>query len=97
ELDRRIRVGWQAEQSESAPAPISDLPDYGWVRFRKADAAEPHTWQPPNVKALQTVVGSARGVPAASDPAGAFAIFSRNVDSGEAVTLRDLLEIRPAG
>ena len=54
-------------------------------------------WQPPTVKALQTVVGSARGVAASSDPAAAFAIFSRNIDAGEAVTLRDLLEVRPAG
>ena len=95
ELDRRVRVSWQAPEADVPVA--KDLPDFGWVRFRKADMAEPHMWQPPNVKALQTVVGSARGVATASDPAGAFAIFSRNVDTGEAVTLRDLLEIRPSG
>jgi len=94
EIDRRVRVSWQERQEESAN---SDLPDFGWVRFRKADVSEPHQWQPPNVKALQTVVGSARGVPAASDPASAFAIFSRNIATGEAAVLRDLLEIRPAG
>ncbi|MBB5064325.1 glutamate synthase-related protein [Granulicella mallensis] len=94
ELDRRLRLGWQPP-SEAAAS--TDLPDFGWVRFRKADSAEPHMWQPPNVKALQTVVGSARGTAASTDPASAFAIFSRNVDSVEAVTLRDLLEIRPAG
>ena len=93
ELDRRLRLSWGPE---SATAP-SDLPDFGWVRFRKTDLAEPHMWQPPTVKALQTVVGSARGVAAAADPTGAFAVFSRNVDAGEAVTLRDLLEVRPAG
>jgi glutamate synthase (ferredoxin) len=95
ELDRRLRLTWQPQTeggSESA-----DLPDYGWVRFRKADSAEPHMWQPPTVKALQTVVGSARGIAASSDPAAAFAIFSRHIDAGEAVTLRDLLEVRPAG
>ncbi len=46
-------------------APIAtatkDLPDYGWVRFRKADKAEPHSWQPSTVRLLQTVVGTARG------------------------------------
>jgi len=93
ELDRRLRASWIPGE----PVAPADLPDFGWVRFRKADVAEPHMWQPPNVKALQTVVGSARGVPAATDQAGAFAIFSRNVDSSEAATLRDLLEIRPAG
>ena len=105
ELDRRLRLSWVASRlsddetvaKTGQPAGAADLPDFGWVRFRKADAAEPHMWQPPNVKALQTVVGSARGVAAATDQAGAFAIFSRNVDSSEAATLRDLLEIRPAG
>jgi glutamate synthase (NADPH/NADH) large chain len=96
ELDRRLRLSWIGESAEPA-AKAADLPDYGWVRFRKADAAEPHQWQPPNVKALQTVVGSARGVPAASDAAQAFQIFSRGVGAGEPRSLRDLLEIRPAG
>ena len=59
ELDRRLRESWQAAGEASTAA--ADLPDFGWVRFRKADVAEPHMWQPPNVKALQTVVGSARG------------------------------------
>ncbi len=98
EVDRRLRLSWIGDSAaqESVPAK-SELPDYGWVRFRKADTAEPHQWQPPNVKALQTVVGSARGVPPASDPAHAFQIFSRNVDTAEAKSLRDLLDVRPAG
>jgi glutamate synthase (NADPH/NADH) large chain len=94
ELDRRLRLTWQAEEN-SAAAP--DLPDFGWVRFRKSDTAEPHMWQPPTVKALQTVVGSARGAVASADSTAAFAIFSRHMDAGEATTLRDLLEIRAAG
>jgi glutamate synthase (NADPH/NADH) large chain len=94
ELDRRLRQSWQAEEAAKAAA---DLPDYGWVKFRKAETAEPHQWQPPNVKALQTVVGSARGATQASDAGAAFQIFSRNVDTGEVAVLRDLLEIRPAG
>ncbi len=99
EVDRRLRATWLAEVPVE-PAPVmkaAELPDFGWVRFRKADAAEPHIWQPPTVKALQTVVGSTRaGVPSADQPA-AFAIFSEGVDGREAATLRDLLEIRPAG
>jgi glutamate synthase (NADPH/NADH) large chain len=94
ELDRRLRLLWSAEGEAAAKA--ADLPDYGWVRFRKAELAEPHQWQPQNVKALQTVVGSARGVAAASDAALAFQTFSRNVNTGEPASLRDLLEIRPA-
>jgi glutamate synthase (ferredoxin) len=94
ELDRRLRLTWLAEESATA---VADLPDFGWVKFRKSDVAEPHKWQPSTVKSLQTVVGSTRAGVASADPAGAFQIFSRGVDVGEAVTLRDLLEIRPAG
>jgi glutamate synthase (NADPH/NADH) large chain len=93
ELDRRLRLTWQPDEAAAA----ADLPDFGWVRFRKSDLAEPHLWQPQTVKSLQTVVGSARGVPQAADPASAFQIFSRNMDATETVTLRDLLEVRPAG
>jgi glutamate synthase (ferredoxin) len=95
ELDRRLRESWKAPQLDTPAA--SDLPDFGWVRFRKSDTSEPHKWQPLNVKALQTVMGSTRaGVPA-EDPASAFQIFSRGVDANEPATLRDLLEVRPAG
>jgi glutamate synthase (ferredoxin) len=112
ELDRRLRLTWQNPTHDDktvmngAPTGPSgaavDLPDFGWVKYRKAELAEPHMWQPPTVKALQTVVGSVRGAaasagPVALDASAAFAIFSRNVDAGEPVTLRDLLEVRPAG
>jgi glutamate synthase (NADPH/NADH) large chain len=102
ELDRRLRLTWieptyDGEAVTNGAPKTMDLPDFGWVRFRKAENAEPHLWQPSTVKSLQTVVGSARGVAPSADPAGAFAIFSRNMDAGEAVTLRDLMEVRPAG
>jgi glutamate synthase (NADPH/NADH) large chain len=93
EVERQLRQTWQPE----AAAASADLPDYGWVRFRKADVAEPHAWQPPTVKALQSVVGSARNVPQPTDPAGAFAIFTRDVIARDPSVLRDLLEIRPPG
>jgi glutamate synthase (ferredoxin) len=102
ELDRRLRLTWVSPTHDGetvtngAPKPV-ELPDFGWVKFRKADVAEPHLWQPQNVRALQTVVGSTRAGGLQSDPAGAFAIFSRGMDAGEAVTLRDLMEVRPAG
>jgi len=94
ELDRHLRETWLAEATAT---PSSDLPDYGWVRFRKTERAEPHAWQPATVKALQSVVGSARGVPLSVDPAAAFAIYSRDVIARDPAVLRDLLEIRPAG
>jgi glutamate synthase (ferredoxin) len=95
ELERQLRQTWAPSDAE---APVSaELPDYGWVRFRKADVSEPHAWQPPTVKALQSVVGSARNVPQPADPAGAFAIYTRDVIARDPAVLRDLLEIRAAG
>ncbi|GGG90773.1 glutamate synthase large subunit [Silvibacterium dinghuense] len=109
ELEAQIRQAWQQSQpanpAESgdggAPVPTltatKDLPDYGWVRFRKAEVAEPHSWQPTTVKALQTVVGSARGVAAVAEPAVAWQAFSTQAVDPQPANLRDLLEIRPAG
>src|SRR5580698_10272101 len=92
ELERQLRQTWAGDAAAS-----NELPDYGWVRFRKADVSEPHAWQPPTVKALQSVVGSARNVPQPADPEGAFAIYTRDVIARDPAVLRDLLEIRPAG
>ncbi|HEV2462972.1 MAG TPA: glutamate synthase large subunit [Acidobacteriaceae bacterium] len=104
ELDSQLRQTWtptETDDSGDAPAPVTtaakDLPDYGWVRFRKAEKAEPHAWQPPTVKALQTVVGTARGAVALSEPGSAWATFSTQAVEKNPTTLRDLLEIRPAG
>jgi glutamate synthase (NADPH/NADH) large chain len=95
ELERQLRQTWALNDTNaSAPA---ELPDYGWVRFRKADVSEPHAWQPPTVKALQSVVGSARNVPEPVDAASAFALYTRDVIARDPAVLRDLLEIRPAG
>ncbi len=90
ELERHLRETWQAEAA-------TDLPDYGWVRFRKSDTAEPHAWQPPTVKLLQTFTGSARNAGAATDRSEAFQAYTQGVLSRDAVVLRDLLEIHPAG
>jgi glutamate synthase (ferredoxin) len=90
EIEKNLRRTWLGEAA-------AELPDYGWVKFRKADLAEPHRWQPSTVKLLQSVVGSARNVPQPTDPAGAFTIFTQAVPSSEPAVLRDLLEIRPAG
>ena len=108
ELDVHIRQAWQSSLGSANDSPegdsstptatvTKDLPDYGWVRFRKADKAEPHSWQPTTVKALQTVVGTARGVAAVAEPAVAWAAFSTQAVEKQPAVLRDLLEIRPAG
>ncbi len=84
-------------QQPLAPAQLRVLPDYGWVRFRKDDHAEPHSWQPQTVKALQIVTGTARGaVASAADPAQAWTNFGVLAAENKPTVLRDLLEIRPA-
>jgi glutamate synthase (NADPH/NADH) large chain len=93
ELEQHLRETWLKDEAAAS----TDLPDHGWVRFRKADGAEPHAWQPATVKALQTVVGSARGVTQAVDPTAQFQIFTKDVIARDPSVLRDLLEIRPAG
>ncbi len=86
--------------SVAAPvsAPVKDLPDFGWIRFRKADRAEPHSWQPSTVRLLQTVAGStSRAVVPAPEPGAAWAAFSAQAAEKEPANLRDLLGFRPAG
>ncbi len=92
ELDRQLRLGWMDVEASAA-----ELPDYGWVRFRKSDTSEPHAWQPGNVKALQTAVGSTKAQVVPTDPAAAFAIFTQDLVAREPAVLRDLLAIKPAG
>ena len=91
----------------SSPAAGTDLPDYGWVRFRKAEGAEPHTWQPQTVRMLQTAVGSTKAQLSAAAtatvtlpaiiPGQAWAAFSSQAVEKEPATLRDMLDFRPAG
>jgi glutamate synthase domain-containing protein 2/glutamate synthase domain-containing protein 1/glutamate synthase domain-containing protein 3 len=103
EIEAYVRTLWLGpmtpeEPGESEGALVSltqvrELPDYGFVRFRKADEAESHGWQPQTVRALQSVVGSTKQG-AALTP---FASFTSQVTEAEPSNLRDLLEIRPAG
>ena len=95
DIDRQLRLGWDSVSVVAAPA--AELPDYGWVRFRKAEGAEPHAWQPPTVKALQNVLGSTRSGVAPADPAAAFAIYTQDLIAREPAVLRDLLGIKAAG
>ncbi len=84
-------------QQPVTPREARTLPDYGWVRFRKDDRAEPHGWQPQTVKALQVVTGTARGAAAAGlSPIQAWNAFGTLAIENKPTVLRDLLEIRPA-
>ncbi len=94
-IEHGVRESWGSPKLDAKGQ--ADLPDYGWVKFRRAEVAEPHAWAPGTVKLLQSVVGSARNVALPVDAGEAFRVFSSDVASKEAANLRDLLEIRPAG
>jgi glutamate synthase (NADPH/NADH) large chain len=94
DIEAAIRMAWTPEPNGG------DLPDYGWVRFRRADRSEPHTWQPQRTRDLQVAVGAARPntqAAAALAPADAWSAYARAVDEREPAVLRDLLQIKAAG
>jgi len=106
QIDAQLRALWNTGLTPEEPAEgesgavvsatqVRDLPDYGFVRFRKADEAESHGWQPQIVRALQTVVGSTKQ--GAAVPLAPFAGFAAQTVEAAPAHLRDLLEIRPAG
>jgi glutamate synthase (ferredoxin) len=73
-----------------------DLPDYGWVRFRKAERSEPHGWQPQTVRLLQTITGATKVATVAADQPAAWQAFTTQATEKEPAVLRDLLDIRAA-
>jgi glutamate synthase (NADPH/NADH) large chain len=77
-------------------AATKELPDYGWIRFRKADKSEPHGWQPQTVRLLQTITGATRSATAVADSAQAWGAFTSQAREKEPAVLRDLLEVRAA-
>ena len=105
EIENYVRKLWNTERVEEkteeqgpvefADKPLRELPDYGFVRFRKAEEAESHLWQPQTVRTLQAVVGSTKqGAALALAP---FATFASQAIEATPTNLRDLMEIRPAG
>ncbi len=93
DIEAAIRSSWTAELEGT------ELPDYGWVRFRRAERSEPHTWQPQRTRDLQVAVGAARAATQAATtvaPADAWSAYSRAVDEREPAVLRDLLHIGTA-
>jgi glutamate synthase (NADPH/NADH) large chain len=109
EIERAVRHTWRSQVPAAdsqdtgengnalvaAITPVKDLPDYGFIRFRKADEAESHAWQPTTVRALQSVMGSTKqGAALALAP---WSTFTAQASEPHPAHLRDLLEIRPAG
>jgi glutamate synthase domain-containing protein 2/glutamate synthase domain-containing protein 1/glutamate synthase domain-containing protein 3 len=100
EIEARVRRSWletchPEPPAAGTPAAAADLPDYGWVRFRKADTAEPHAWQPQRVKVVQSSVGSVRGAVAVAEPQ-TLNVLTAATETAPQV-LRDMLNIRAAG
>ena len=95
EVEATVRASWAAEPG------AEELPDYGWVRFRRDDGAEIHQWEPKRTKHLQLAVGAAKGsVQATATGTSNHEAWTAYKGPGEdraPVMLRDLLEFRPAG
>src|SRR5271157_101109 len=95
QIEATLRSGW-AEEPDNA-----ELPDYGWVRFRRDDRAELHMWEPQRTRHLQLAVGAARSSQQAAAtaiaPEEAWDAFSRASDEREPAVLRDLLHLSAAG
>ena len=95
EIEGALRSSWAQEQT------AAELPDYGWVRFRKDVRAESHMWEPQQTRYLQAAVGAARTsvqtaavAPSHTEAWSAFKGMGRN---REPLVVRDLLEINAAG
>jgi glutamate synthase (NADPH/NADH) large chain len=93
EVEASLRSSWVGELD------TSELPDYGWVRFRRDERAELHTWQPQRTRDLQLAVGAARAskvTATTAAPAEAWIAYAHAVDEREPAVLRDLLQLRAA-
>jgi glutamate synthase (NADPH/NADH) large chain len=93
EVDESLRASWRFERT-----PL-ELPDHGWVRFRRDDRAESHVWAPRRTRDLQMAVGAAKaaGASVVMNPADAWAEYTSFADEREPTSIRDLLKIRADG
>ncbi|HME33232.1 MAG TPA: glutamate synthase-related protein, partial [Terriglobales bacterium] len=95
QLEAALRRSWTEEPDNA------ELPDYGWVRFRRDDRAELHAWEPQRTRHLQLAVGvgrsSQQAAATAIAPEEAWDAFSRASDEREPAVLRDLLHLSAAG
>jgi glutamate synthase (ferredoxin) len=87
QIEQQVRETWSHGDGE--------LPDYGWIRFRRGELAEIHSWQPNTIRALQSATGAARG-PTVEDFPAAWASYTHAVGERGVHELRDLVTLRPA-
>ena len=95
EIESAVRATWTLEHA------AAELPDYGWIRFRKDVRAESHMWEPQQTRYLQAAVGAARvsvqSAASAPSQVDAWAAFKGQGQQREPLVVRDLLEIKRAG
>jgi len=87
QIEQQVRETWSRGDGE--------LPDYGWIRFRRGELAEIHSWQPTTIRALQSASGVARGT-ATVDFDAAWTAYTQSVEERGVHELRDLVTLRPA-
>jgi glutamate synthase (NADPH/NADH) large chain len=94
EIEAAIRASWEQQHT-------SELPDYGWVRFRRDEAAELHAWAPQRARQLQVAVGAAKSSVLAEaeapSPLQAWSAYAGAGEERKPIVLRDLLDFHPAG
>jgi len=96
EIESAVRASWALEET------VAELPDYGWVRFRRDDRAETHLWEPQRTRQLQAAVGATKtktsAVAAAPAPARetAWSSYTAAREHSEPLLIRDLLTVVPA-
>jgi glutamate synthase (ferredoxin) len=96
EIEAAIRASWAGEVNNF------ELPDYGWVRFRRDEGAELHSWEPQRTRQLQMAVGAAKAsaaqaIATAPSHAEAWSAFAGSGKEREPTVLRDLLDFCAAG
>ncbi len=90
EIEAAVRASWALEHT------TAELPDYGWVRFRRDSRAEPHLWEPQRTRQLQAAVGSAKASAAAATAPARDEMWPAYVaarEQSEPILLRDLLQV----
>jgi glutamate synthase (ferredoxin) len=94
EIEASVRRSWANDE------PTAELPDYGWMRFRRDDRAEPHLWEPQRTRQLQAAVGSAKASAAAAATAPArdeaWPSYVAAREQSQPILIRDLLQVVPA-
>ena len=84
QIEFEVRAPWRQAASE--------LPDYGWVRYRREGVVEHHRWQPETARTLQRATGVARDADVTQFER-AWRSYADESRGAQAHDLRDMLSI----